>query len=285
MSDSDALGIGPNYSKTIRDVFLDVTKIIRRHSPSNLRYLTGNGIGCGEEDYNLPSWVRNYAWQPTDPRLTWCERQRQSLYELYNVSKNLTTGTEIVSDTQLSLQATMIGQIRSVGQPHADKPFLETFSVVKSWAHSIGIDLLTAAEAGIDLQAKSFWRTLMADAKFDAIYGWSRLTEEELSEYMREIVKVQQAETNGEQQYLRDSIMKIMVVATYGRSFCVTDGGEIGMCPLATVAGDQAWILAGGNTVFILRKTVDTNGYLLVGDAYLHGFMNGEAALKEWQLN
>ena len=277
IQEPEAMKVVADYGKTTREVYLEVTKIIREQSLASLRYLAGSGIGCGERDYNLPSWVRNYGWQPMDPRLTWCERQRQALYELYNASRGVHARTEILSDTQLSVQVTMIGQIHSVSLPHAEQPFANTLPTIRSWARFNGTASLAASEVGNGLQARSFWRTVMADAKFDAVRGWTRLTEEDLTEHMREIAKVQLAETNGERQYLRDSIMKSMVVATYGRSFCMTEQGQIGICPPATMAGDHVCALAGANTVFVLRQTARANEYLLVGDAYLHGFMDGEA--------
>ncbi|KAH8726434.1 hypothetical protein GQ44DRAFT_705619 [Phaeosphaeriaceae sp. PMI808] len=45
-------------------------------------------------------------------------------------------------------------------------------------------------------------------------------------------------------------------------------------------AGDLVVILRGGAIPFILRK--DANGYHLIGNAYVHGIMQGEA-VEEWR--
>lgn len=67
--------------------------------------------------------------------------------------------------------------------------------------------------------------------------------------------------------------------------FFVTKKGYIGVGPPDTKAGDEVWIFHGGNVPFISRRTeVDSDLMFeshhhvrLVGDAYVHGIMDGEA--------
>lgn len=65
--------------------------------------------------------------------------------------------------------------------------------------------------------------------------------------------------------------------------FFVTKKGYIGIGPPNAQPGDQVWIFHGGNVPFITRKTEENNisdghhNMLLVGDAYVHGIMDGEA--------
>jgi hypothetical protein len=65
-------------------------------------------------------------------------------------------------------------------------------------------------------------------------------------------------------------------------AFFVTKKGYIGMGPLDTRSGDQVWVLYGGQVPFVLRgvgedgRECETRGFGLVGDAYVHGIMDGE---------
>lgn len=67
------------------------------------------------------------------------------------------------------------------------------------------------------------------------------------------------------------------------RRLCRTQKGYIGLVPWNASVGDEVWILAGGKTPFVLRKTAkegehDTvSARSLVGEAYVHGIMGGEA--------
>ncbi|KAK5079469.1 hypothetical protein LTR70_009424 [Exophiala xenobiotica] len=60
-----------------------------------------------------------------------------------------------------------------------------------------------------------------------------------------------------------------------GRSFFVTRKGYFGLGPLILQPGDECHIFKGARVPFILRRT-DGEFYKLLGEAYVHGIMNGE---------
>ncbi|KAF9635049.1 hypothetical protein BFW01_g5944 [Lasiodiplodia theobromae] len=55
-----------------------------------------------------------------------------------------------------------------------------------------------------------------------------------------------------------------------------TDANHLGNGTRQLKVGDQVWILAGANVPFVLRPQ-SCGGYQLVGEAYVHGIMRGEA--------
>lgn len=55
-----------------------------------------------------------------------------------------------------------------------------------------------------------------------------------------------------------------------------TDNGEVGWVPARTEPGDQVCIFAGAPFPFVIRS-IDDEFYELLGDAYMHGIMHGEA--------
>lgn len=58
------------------------------------------------------------------------------------------------------------------------------------------------------------------------------------------------------------------------RKFCVTKKRYMGWCPFNTRPGDRICILFGGQTPYVVRK--EGKGYRLLGEAYIHGVMDGE---------
>lgn len=66
-------------------------------------------------------------------------------------------------------------------------------------------------------------------------------------------------------------------------AFFVTKLGYIGIGPPEIQPGDQAWVIYGGRVPFILRTQEQDNvldgahAFTLVGDAYVHGIMDGQA--------
>ncbi|KAJ4026236.1 hypothetical protein NW752_001175 [Fusarium irregulare] len=69
----------------------------------------------------------------------------------------------------------------------------------------------------------------------------------------------------------------IGVTSRYRRPF-LTDNGHLGSSCESTQAGDKVWIVSGCPVPLVLRKSADhEEGYMLVGESYVHGVMNGEA--------
>lgn len=65
-----------------------------------------------------------------------------------------------------------------------------------------------------------------------------------------------------------------------GRSFFVTEDGYYGLAPWITEPGDICCVLLGSDVPFMLRSNEPQGNeetYKLVGECYLHGYMNGEA--------
>ncbi|RYP50283.1 hypothetical protein DL768_004166 [Monosporascus sp. mg162] len=61
-----------------------------------------------------------------------------------------------------------------------------------------------------------------------------------------------------------------------GRRFFVTRLGFIGRGPLGLRVGDVVAVLLGGKVPFILRPSKLNCGYIMIGEAYVHGIMEGE---------
>ncbi|KAM3536112.1 hypothetical protein MY4038_000578 [Beauveria bassiana] len=57
-----------------------------------------------------------------------------------------------------------------------------------------------------------------------------------------------------------------------------TVNGYLGLVPRAAQQGDQVWLFSGGRTPYILRPTDRSGQFIFVGEAYIHGIMDGEAA-------
>jgi hypothetical protein len=89
---------------------------------------------------------------------------------------------------------------------------------------------------------------------------------------------------------------------SFDRNFFITESGYFGMGPRYTKPGDVVVIFDGDTTPFVLRQikfdehTVDPNmeenaegrfspdeQYELIGDCYVHGFMDNEVVAPEWR--
>jgi hypothetical protein len=64
-----------------------------------------------------------------------------------------------------------------------------------------------------------------------------------------------------------------------------TSRGYIGLCPLPSEVGDEVWLLQGALVPFVLREVAEKGKYEMIGEAYLHGFMNGEMLTEQFKEN
>ncbi|KAF5573203.1 het-6OR heterokaryon incompatibility (het-6OR allele) [Fusarium pseudocircinatum] len=73
------------------------------------------------------------------------------------------------------------------------------------------------------------------------------------------------------------------IVSCRGRKFFVTEKGYIGNGLSCVEPGDSVCILFGGDTPYIVRpNSPSSNEYLFLGNAYVHGIMDGEA-ITTWE--
>jgi hypothetical protein len=88
----------------------------------------------------------------------------------------------------------------------------------------------------------------------------------------------------------------------HGRTYIITKSGYIGIGPCFAEARDAICVFDGAQTPFILRKVsgnelvpdelpesgqkdpdLESERWKIIGDCYLHGFMNNEVVDSEWQ--
>jgi hypothetical protein len=125
----------------------------------------------------------------------------------------------------------------------------------------------------------AYWRTLMFDATaLDRIQYWQmegfRNAFQEILDGRLELHAAQnpQAFWSNMQQ-----VLVSFAAGTIKCSFGITLNGFMARFPVGTQEGDIVAVLYGGRTPFILRPKSEKNTeYLLVGPAYVHGFMDGE---------
>lgn len=78
--------------------------------------------------------------------------------------------------------------------------------------------------------------------------------------------------TNGQTE--RNAWLKLCAESIGGRRIIMTSEGRIGLVPAETQPWDVVCLL-GLDVPFVLRK-IDTDTYIVIGEAYIHGAMDGE---------
>ncbi|MCJ1438051.1 hypothetical protein MMC27_007438 [Xylographa pallens] len=81
-----------------------------------------------------------------------------------------------------------------------------------------------------------------------------------------------EAQVESEQHSVRDAI-------TGGRRLFISEAGHMGLCPESTEPADVICIIFGADVPFVLRP-LQNGHFLLVGECYVDGFMDGQAILQ-----
>ncbi len=126
---------------------------------------------------------------------------------------------------------------------------------------------------------KTVWRTAVADQEIREGKRKPRLSKEKLSSVHETLkdkdLSLTQVQTLIESG-LGDYYEQLQVVAP-GRQPLSMAGGYYGIGPHETQAGDRLAIFLGAQVPYILRRNTGGNTFRLVGEAYVHGLMDGEA--------
>lgn len=67
------------------------------------------------------------------------------------------------------------------------------------------------------------------------------------------------------------------IKASVARTFVTTEKRYMGLVSGQVKVGDQIWLLKGSKVPIVLRNCEDSETWTVVGDAYIHGIMYGEA--------
>ena len=282
VSEPERCGIQPDYEKSTSKVFRDLM-LTRTLGYKDLALLTI----CELQDDRgeLPSWVPNLSV----PRRCDIINDAAACWNSAAEAR--------YSDEDASLIATgrCVGQILKVQHIFAD----DIVSLIGIGVMPDSRDLYTAMkrltlwirnQLGIyhfERQLESMCRTLCCNQLSDT---WEPADKDfpELQaslEHFRTLADLMAEPTN---DFLNSGRGFYAPSLHHGlnRSFIITEEGYVGMAPQTAHPGDFIVVFLGCQSPIVLRPRGD-EGYLVVGEAYVHGLMTGEAFLgplpTNWQ--
>lgn len=279
--------LSPNYEIAAQDVYSTVAKILLR--------CYGLGILSDVQDSvasipNLPTWVPDYS-VPRRP-LPFSMRGDCS----WSACGDLRWRPEFseTDSTFLKLQGIPLDVVcEKVKQQNKSLHPMEFLDGVYEVAANL--DPIYPISMGGKFQSSRevVWRTLLADA-YQKEHPAPQECEELVAQYQEWVRNGAHAAYSmqrlsitekQERKYSKGDFCQLekeIEAANDARSLFRTRNGYLGIGAQSLRPLDEVWILAGASVPFILRKCEDES-YELVGEAYLHGVMHGEAL--EWGLD
>ncbi|KAL2682505.1 hypothetical protein Neosp_006957 [[Neocosmospora] mangrovei] len=274
--DGRELGVYPDYQASCKDVYVRTTAALVRNGFIDVLSF------CQPQKTidNLPSWVPDFSNTSQAGPLQQRALDRRSspsttvLQPSFNACGGFNDAEPsdesiLPSSCSLALRAKLVAEVELVGNIWEPGRF-------SRWLHELKGFSQRGADAP-DLEA--VWRSAVADQEIRQGGDKPRLSgglQDKVHASLRGLdlsaVDAQTFCSLG----LNDYAHQLEDVARARRPFC-TSRGYIGIGPSGMKPGDGVYILAGAQVPYVLRP--GTSGALrLVGEAYVDGIMNGEAA-------
>lgn len=280
-----------DYLKSKAETYQDFAKLaITKMKP----LFIAEALVSDRSDKSLPSWVPDWSETPVCINLSQTMNETNGWFFRASSSprdKSLSSETMRVEGNSLVAKGAIVQTVSIVG---GDRPIpgitkedapnlhrlINVFSYVQifldtDYEYPTGEDkntvvwkLLEADQAKNDMNITSFW---------ESSYSRDLLCEPELSLPSSEgdpFVKAMDSRRREDPQGYRN-----MCRAVVGRRCAFTDGGYIALVPDTTKKGDKVCLLKGLPVPVVVREVGEK--YSLVGDAYIHGLMMGEAFILD----
>ncbi|KAH0432372.1 heterokaryon incompatibility [Colletotrichum camelliae] len=269
-----------DYSKDWDTVQVEVAKAcLSFYGPMFLSFAgihQDNGIaaaGVPRAPSWAPDWSSKYIPQPLSIPSDFVVRGG-NLRSAYSASADYSQSLSgcFISDKRMSLEALRVDDIGQVGSPFVEADNLAGDSArvasLASWIEGLEVLLGETNEVyatPADVQ-EALWRTPVADRAY--AYNW------ETERAGGKTFQAYQALMSGMIcQGVKDANIASVKLRRRRPFRCMK--GYIGLGPLEMKEGDSVWVIPGAGVPYILRPVAD-GGFLVIGEAYIHGIMDGE---------
>ncbi|KAH0536097.1 hypothetical protein FGG08_007002 [Glutinoglossum americanum] len=238
----------------------------------------------------LPSWVPDWhAQSAAGPAVFATIREKpfaaaaDSLPVMYALGDgeerdSFITQTSVGMGSVTDISSTCEGEVATDGAPAID----QRSQWLKWHENALGVFSHSAAGGKLryDNPEEAFCRTLLVDDLYtgDNATAASVPIHDPCEAHAAAIASLSTGDFGSALKMNNSTDMYIVqaLTACRRRRFAVTDKGYIGLVPECTELGDGVYILGGVSVPFVLRHREKVN-FTLVGDAYIHGVMDGEA--------
>ncbi len=149
------------------------------------------------------------------------------------------------------------------------------------WLHCLQELAQSCGSAMSDPQSQSsaMWRTAVADQVLRQYNIKPRLSDEAVRQLQNAFKDAQLASVQA-QAFVDCNLGGYAEVARTigrGRRPFLMSCGHLGVGPSEVQSGDEVVVVRGADVPFVVRRKPSGGGHVLLGEAYVHGYMDGEA--------
>lgn len=292
-NDAADLHIAPDYSKSKAQVYTEVA--IAFIKQLGLKVLAWSNFGISpDKQCHLPSWVPDWSSPFLAPLGT---LGRKTDFQ-FMASRNSAARFQFLDGSDefpiLCVSGVHVDTIRATGQRMTHSPVsdltwltndqdpnyslqLEWLSDIKHLSESCG-NVYGSSQKTKD----AIWRTPIADQEFTSEAKNLRASRTMQTGYrlyrtgfVRATISQRELQQRSNDFRLAAMYWRQMVTRSSGRKYFVTQHGFLALGPPNSSPGDVIAVILGLDTPFVLRY-IGQSRYQIVGEAYVHGIMDGE---------
>ena len=276
--DGPELAIKVDYGRTVDQVFTDAARALLQHDFTDVL------SWCRFPKPGLPSWVPDFSAPLVDPMCSYKCRAPpwKPLFSTSGSTKvKISNENDTANPSALTLSGFTVDMIEEVGMPwkaddneDASRDLLFG-EVAKFWDRAKTSPCAVSTDA--QFWEDGLWRVPCADQQWHA-YARRRATLG-AKDGLLEILDRSRGETAGYRDEVKSMAWQRYYLAMqylYDSRPFLSKKGYIGMAPEFAAPGDMICVIFGAIVPYVLRR-VPENGFELVGEAYVHGIMDGEA--------
>ncbi|KAJ2900630.1 hypothetical protein MKZ38_002289 [Zalerion maritima] len=263
--DAEELGIMPDYSKTAEEVYETAARaLIRQGHIDILKW-------CRTARGTLPSWVPNWD---THIRFPWSEDGGKPLFMAAGATlQPKALETTIITPRSILLHGSYVDTITALGSvwvSNLANPFDQT--AFRRMVTELKV-FLKKCRYSTDQCSNAIWRIPVGDKEMHPTSAYLTRATERAKEQFEVLLS-----TDMNEQVMIDPFSYQTAMGyNYLARPIISEDGLVGLGPSGTVVGDVIVFFYGGSTPFIVRPRPGMDaGYVLIGEAYVYGAMDGE---------
>ena len=259
------LGIIPDYRKSTAQVYEEtfMAWFARTWTLDLLRYCQFD-----KDSHGMPSWVPNWAVRKPVERIpqhfsasgwskAYANSEPNGVLTVLGIRAGVVTSSEFLRPPS-QMDEDCVAFIRGIAKQQADSTSRKTS---REKIDDVCTTLCCSSFSDIFQPPKSAFPDLKTSKHFLKCLVESEADPEPSSQL-----------TAGVRRYIQ-----AISFHTKDRSFITTEDGRIGVAPEETSTGGEIVVILGCNSPIVLRPTAQ--GYLVIGECYLHGYMQAESLL------
>jgi hypothetical protein len=290
-TDAEAIGIWPSYSNTWQEVYEGTAAILLQKCSLKILsccvFKDSSPIDMSSVG-SLPSWVPNWASEVpimlVPPTVGYTSTLKFSASGLTKSTPRFlghASSRKTGNHTTLVLQGVLVDAVQTTSLPWQK---LESNSAHHHCQWLKHIEEFSRQGNSIYLpghgQLESVWRTPIANTRLDEDGGIGRASKVEFGKYQ---AIVRESSTEVDSSLDVSSFMRAIDLRAHHKRVFKSNMGYLGLGSSAIIPGDAVFIILGADVPFVLRKTDETR-FQIIGEAYVHGIMDGEIITKEAQI-